>query len=105
MVGSVGWVAGLRDWHRRPAAVLPILSFQQFCRSTHHTATSPVLSWLPSLQDRVFPHGDLDAFICGVERLSGTNAVKHHMHDTRMRLLRVRRWLGLGGWMGVRVDG
>ena len=44
---------------------------------------------LPSLQDRVFPHGEFDGFIAAVERLSGTNALKHHMHDTRMRLLTV----------------
>lgn len=47
----------------------------------------------PLVQDRIFPHGEFDAFICTLERLSGTNALKHHMREKRAELLRVRlRW-------------
>lgn len=53
------------------------------------------------MQDRVFPHGEFDAFICGVERLSGTNAVKSHMHDQRMRMLKVGQTPAQAmGWVG-----
>ena len=45
---------------------------------------------LPCPQDRIFPHGEFDAFIGNVERLSGTCALRHEVHELRMRLLRVR---------------
>jgi len=38
----------------------------------------------------VFPYGDFDTFIGNVERLSGTAALRHDVHELRMRLLRVR---------------
>lgn len=42
-------------------------------------------------QQRVFPGVEFDRFIADVERLSGTHAVKHEMHEMRMALLMVRR--------------
>lgn len=48
-------------------------------------------------QQRVYPGVDFDKFIADVERLSGTNAVKHEMHEMRMALLQVQ-W---GGCIGV----
>ncbi|KAL4443311.1 hypothetical protein ABPG75_011048 [Micractinium tetrahymenae] len=39
-------------------------------------------------QDRIFPHGEFDAFICTLERISGTNVLKHHMREKRAELLR-----------------
>lgn len=47
-------------------------------------------------QQRVFPGVEFDRFIADVERLSGTHAVKHEMHEMRMALLMVRR-RGRGG--------
>ncbi|KAK2075735.1 hypothetical protein QBZ16_001476 [Prototheca wickerhamii] len=38
-------------------------------------------------QQRVFPGVEFDRFIADVERLSGTHAVKHEMHEMRMALL------------------
>jgi hypothetical protein len=44
----------------------------------------------------VFPHGDYDTFILSLERLSGTNALRSHMHSLRARWLKasVRRLPG-----------
>ncbi|KAL4423420.1 hypothetical protein ABPG77_009998 [Micractinium sp. CCAP 211/92] len=39
-------------------------------------------------QDRIFPHGEFDAFIGSLERISGTNVLKHHMREKRTDLLR-----------------
>ena len=49
----------------------------------------------------MFPHGDFDSFIGNVERLSGTCALRHEVHELRMRLLRVR--CGLQGAMLILV--
>ncbi|KAI3426907.1 hypothetical protein D9Q98_006851 [Chlorella vulgaris] len=71
------------------AANFPAAFRRQF-RGRGHEASDlrRLLEMYKRWQDRVFPHGEFDAFICGVERLSGTNAVKSHMHDQRMRMLK-----------------
>lgn len=54
------------------------------CSAVLHPPAPPSPS-----QDRVFPHGDFDSFICAMERLSGTKAMHHEMHQARMRVLEV----------------
>ena len=68
----------------------PVICRQEFRGPGHEVADlRRLLEMYKRWQDRIFPSADCDRFIVDVEKLSGTNVLKHELQDMRMDLLKV----------------
>ena len=67
----------------------PTICAQQFRGPGHEVADlRRVLEMYKRWQDRIFPGVEFDRFVVDVEKLSGSNVLKHELQDMRMSLLK-----------------
>jgi hypothetical protein len=67
----------------------PTICAQQFRGPGHEVADlRRVLEMYKRWQDRIFPSAEFDHFLVDVEKLSGSNVLKHELQDMRMSLLK-----------------
>ena len=103
----MGAAAAARQMRKRPKVTFDLLKqtaglpdvyhnfptlFRQHFKGPGHEVSDlrRLLEMYKRWQDRIFPHGEFDAFIASVEKLSSSNIVKKDVQDMRLDLLKVR---------------